>query len=324
MKPLKPHANVTPSDTSPLKKAGPLKKVGFGVSGPLGARWFSNTHVQHLLENAIASGIHHFDTAPFYGNGLAEARLGKALASHRQTPMTVSTKTGTQFDKTGRVRKDFSKDAIRADIESSLQRLNIPHLDIVYLHGPDKANTIDGLEYLRALRAEGLCRRIGVCSEGPLIDLAIKEGADAIMARFNFLNHTHRAVFETAQQKGVHITAISPLAQALYSNNFAKAKGLSDLWRIARALLKNRSDLIAARRLRRHVKHTPISVLKNHTITQAALQYVLDTPFVDIGCFTTSKPAHLETAIAAARTPLTQEQRCYLDELRINALAAEQ
>ncbi len=307
------YAKDTPTETVNGER---LSKLGFGVSGPLAAPWFSDDAVRHLLDMAINGGVRHFDTASFYGDGLGEKRLGSALADYCNETFAISTKTGTRYLSNGKAVKDFSKAAIRADVETSLERLNLSCVDIIYLHGPDRANTIEGLGHLRDLKSEGLCRRIGVCGEGALLDDAIEAGAEALMARFNFLTHIHHDLFTQAHESGVHITAIAPLAQALYVGDFWRIKGLADLWRIARALLKNRTYFAASRRIRHHLKQEPPTILEDRSLLQSALAYVLATPFTDIACMTTSNQAHLVSLLKAAKSPLSDAQRGYLNELR--------
>src|SRR3954449_3235593 len=98
-------------------------------------------------------GIRYFDTAPHYGLGLSERRLGRALAARPRSELVVSTKVGRLLEPvegvegldddgfvvpaTHRRRWDFSRDGIRRSLSASLQRLGLDRVDIVYLHDPD-------------------------------------------------------------------------------------------------------------------------------------------------------------------------------------------
>ncbi|WP_309094330.1 aldo/keto reductase [Streptomyces sp.] len=132
------------------------------------------------VEAAWQRGIRYFDTAPHYGLGLSERRLGAALRDHPRDHYTISTKVGRRLepaDGTGddlangfavpathRRVWDFSADGIRRTLESSLERLGLDRVDVVYLHDPDEhaeAAFREGYPALEKLRAEGVVGAIG-------------------------------------------------------------------------------------------------------------------------------------------------------------------
>lgn len=138
-----------------------------------------------VLDEAWLRGIRLFDTAPHYGLGLSERRLGEFLAGRPRAGFEVSTKVGRRLvpvaDPDGAlddegfvvpadVRRiwDFSAAGIRQTLEASLERLGLDHVDTVYLHDPERWNLQEaldqGLPALRGLQAEGLVRRVGVGS----------------------------------------------------------------------------------------------------------------------------------------------------------------
>ncbi|QHC61044.1 aldo/keto reductase [Rathayibacter sp. VKM Ac-2760] len=134
------------------------------------------------VHRALARGIRTYDTAPHYGLGLSEHRLGAALAGAPRETVVVSTKVGRlleprsapvgTLDDEGfavpavlRRRRDYSRDGVLRSIEASLQRLALDRLDIVYVHDPDDhiEETLDAaLPALIALREEGVIGAVGV------------------------------------------------------------------------------------------------------------------------------------------------------------------
>jgi D-threo-aldose 1-dehydrogenase len=140
-----------------------------------------------VLDAAWESGIRYFDTAPHYGLGLSERRLGSFLATKPRADYVVSTKVGrllrpspetagrlddaNQFAVPASVRRvwDFSADGIRASLEESLERLGLSDVDVLYLHDPDEheltADLSTGVPALAALRDEGLVTSIGIGSK---------------------------------------------------------------------------------------------------------------------------------------------------------------
>jgi D-threo-aldose 1-dehydrogenase len=142
-----------------------------------------------LLGAAWDGGIRWFDTAPHYGLGLSESRLGAFLAGRLREEFVVSTKVGKllvpspetagRWDDQGfavpadrRRVWDFSPAGVRASLAGSLQRLGLDRVDIALLHDPDEQEAAavgpaitSGLAALAALRAEGTVDMIGIGSK---------------------------------------------------------------------------------------------------------------------------------------------------------------
>ncbi|MGW4086166.1 aldo/keto reductase [Streptomyces sp. NPDC004822] len=127
------------------------------------------------------AGIRYFDTAPHYGLGLSERRLGAALRPYPRDAYTISTKVGRRLEPvpgaTGddladgfavpadrRRVWDFSADGVRRTLEASLERLGLDRVDVVYLHDPDDHGEQafrEGYPALEKLRSEGVVGAIG-------------------------------------------------------------------------------------------------------------------------------------------------------------------
>jgi D-threo-aldose 1-dehydrogenase len=127
-----------------------IGRLGFGAA-PLGNmfRDISEEEAAATVQSAWDQGIRYFDTAPIYGAGLSEHRLGKALAHVSRDEYTLSTKVGRlisdELDTDSRsgpfshglknkILTDYSGDATLRSIEASLKRLNTDRLDIVFVH----------------------------------------------------------------------------------------------------------------------------------------------------------------------------------------------
>jgi len=132
-------------------RANPL---GFG-GAPLGNlfRTVAEDDAIALVRHARASGIGYFDTAPHYGNGRSEIRIGRALAGLARDEYLLSSKVGRLLvpdrgaprEQNGyvdvlpyRQRWDYSRSGTLRSIEESLQRLGVSRLDIVYIHDIDR------------------------------------------------------------------------------------------------------------------------------------------------------------------------------------------
>lgn len=131
-----------------------VTRLGFGaaVIGGLFAA-VSDEQAQAALQEAWDQGIRYFDTSPHYGAGLSEIRLGTFLRDKPRDSFTISTKVGRRLEPwTGpealethgfvdalpntRIL-DFSRDGVLHQIDTSLDRLGLDHIDILYVHDPD-------------------------------------------------------------------------------------------------------------------------------------------------------------------------------------------
>ncbi len=163
-----------------------VTRLGFGAAG-IGnhLRAVTDDEARALLEAAWDSGIRHFDTAPHYGLGLAERRVGAFLATKPRDQYVVSTKVGRLLDPNpgahGRLDEedfvvpadlrrtwDFTEAGVRRSLDESLTRLGLDNVDVLYVHDPERwhlQQALDeGLAALRRLRAEGVVATIGVAS----------------------------------------------------------------------------------------------------------------------------------------------------------------
>jgi D-threo-aldose 1-dehydrogenase len=182
-----------------------LPRIGIGT-GALGHLFtaVSDNQAEATLEHAYDAGIRFFDTAPLYGAGLAERRLGRVLRSKRREEFVISTKVGRLVDAegpTGSWHFDFSYDGIMRSFEASLKRLGLDRVDILYLHDPethmDEA-TDSGVRALRQLRDEGMIAAFGVGMNkaDTLVRIAETTDIDCLLVanRFTLLDRTAEAV----------------------------------------------------------------------------------------------------------------------------------
>ncbi|WP_369032190.1 aldo/keto reductase [Streptomyces adonidis] len=159
----------------------PVSGLGFGgaVIGNLFTE-VTDEQAHAAVTAAWESGIRYFDTAPHYGLGLSERRLGQALSAHPRAEYTVSTKVGRRLEPaqgggddlangfavpaTLHRVWDFSADGVRRTLEASLERLGLDRVDVVYLHDPDdhaEQAFHEGYPALEKLRSEGVVGAIG-------------------------------------------------------------------------------------------------------------------------------------------------------------------
>jgi D-threo-aldose 1-dehydrogenase len=165
-------------------------------------REVADADARSTVDTAWELGLRYFDTAPHYGLGLSERRLGAVLASRPRGSYVLSSKVGRILEPVGvvdglddqgfvvpathRRRWDFSREGIRRSLEESLARLGLERLDIVYLHDPDEHWTdvlATGYAALEELRADGIVGAIGagMNQSAMLADLVRETDVDVVM-----------------------------------------------------------------------------------------------------------------------------------------------
>ena len=169
-----------------------VTRLGLGT-GSLGNlyRRVSDVDAHEAVRAAWNAGIRYFDTAPLYGSGLAETRLGHALGELPREQLVVSTKVGRVLEAGGQPdavfvgapmlepRFDFSREGVLRSLAESLSRLRVDAIDIAYVHDPDDhfKEAIDiALPTLIDLRNQGAIRAVGVgMNHAPLLLRFLKE-----------------------------------------------------------------------------------------------------------------------------------------------------
>ena len=169
---------MDPSATRQLGRTGlALSPLGIG-SAPLGDLWerIPESRAEATLAAAWAGGVRYFDTAPWYGNTLAEHRVGHFLRQQPRGSFAISTKVGRVYARPVdpddvapgiwagglpfALRFDYGYDGVMRSYEDSLQRLGLPRVDLLVIHDLDRGYQGDEAGVERCFRQlEGGGRR---------------------------------------------------------------------------------------------------------------------------------------------------------------------
>mgnify|MGYP000149637465 CR=1 FL=1 len=193
--------------------------------------------VQQLLERAWSDGCRSFDTAPHYGHGLSEHRVGQGLRAHPRDSYRLSSKVGRLLTPCQQVPReqhayvdglpfmqhwDYSAAGIQRSVEDSLQRLGLARLDTAYVHDCDAAThgadaprvlrqvLDETLPALRRLQCEGLVGEVGlgVNDHQVVLDVLRHADLDALLlaGRYTLLDHSALpALLPECQRRGVRV-----------------------------------------------------------------------------------------------------------------------
>ena len=289
----------------PLGSTGlDVSEIGFGAASWWGKSAFDERQAIALVHAAIDGGVTFFDTGSSYSAGEAEPRLGRALKGRDASRLMVATKAGTFHSGGGRIRRDFSPQAVTASAERSLRNLGLDVVPLLQLHGPAISELNDDLlAALSHLKGRGLVRALGLNSFDPaVIDHALGMAAfDVVMVDYNVLRPEREPLIARAAAAGRGVLAGMALAMGHTGLQVAKIRGARDLWYAARALAHHRADIIKGARLG-FLNH-----VGGMTGAQAALAYVLSNPDVACAVVGATRMPHLLDDIAASGMTLSPD-----------------
>lgn len=245
---------------------------------------------RRTVARALERGLCYLDTAPHYGLGLSERRLGRALEGVPRDSFQISTKVGRLlsplapgetepphgFVTTAPLKRswDFSRDGVLRSLEDSLQRLGLDRVDILYLHDPDAFESevyATGYPTLAQLRAEGVVGAIGAgMNQAEMLTRLVRRlDLDLVLVagRYSLLDQSALTeLLPTCQARGVEVVVGAPFNGGLLA---APRPGATYDYRRATPEL-----VVRATRMR--------DVCTRHgvTLTAAALQFPLGHPAV--------------------------------------------
>ncbi|GAB4054642.1 aldo/keto reductase [Catellatospora paridis] len=233
--------------TRPLGRTGlSVTTLGFGASG-IGNMGYARPDLDaaQAVGAAWEAGIRLFDTAPHYGLGLSEQRLGEALRAYPRDAYLLSTKVGRLlrphpaptgsdlaaggFDVPDDLIRvwDFSADGVARSIEESLARLGVDRIDIVYVHDPDDAvddAVSQAIPALTALRDQGVIGAVGVGMnqwQAPL-RMVRETDLDVVMlaGRYTLLDRSGEQLLDECAGRGVAVVAAAPFNSGILARSW--------------------------------------------------------------------------------------------------------
>ncbi len=189
------------------------------------------------IQHGYQAGIRYFDTAPIYGLGRSERRIGSALAGVPRDQFVVSTKVGRlltpSVGHTGttepEISFDWSRDGVKRSLDESLQRLNMDHVDIALLHGPQdfyEESIREAYPALADLRAQGVIAAIGAGMNDWETPTRFAREADfdcfLVAGRYTLLDQSALDEFlPLCQEKGISVILGGPYNSGILASDLS-------------------------------------------------------------------------------------------------------
>ncbi len=296
-------------------------KLGFG-GAPIAGLYapVDRAAAMSALDAAQIAGMTHIDTAPLYGHGLGETRIGEWLALQSDAKTTLSTKVGrlltpgtgepaddafidaASFD----VRFDYSAYGIEQSFAASCDRLGVDRVDTLLLHDIGAAThgaaapavfaqaINEALPAMRRLQREGRVRRIGLGVNEWQVAAAVLDCVDLdvilLAGRYTLLDRSGAALLDLARGRGVEIWVAGVF------NSGMLAGGETFDYRPASNDLRQHRDRLMA-----------ISARYGLPLTAAAIQFAARHPAVTLTIIGLRSPAEVAAAVADAHLTISDD-----------------
>jgi aryl-alcohol dehydrogenase-like predicted oxidoreductase len=212
-----------------------------------GWKGMSEEDAIQLVKKSLEYGINFFDTAPNYGHGSGEERLGKALKGVERSKIVINTK----FGHTDSGMTNYNSNYIRESLEGSLKRLQVDYVDSLIIHSPPSeyldGNNNDHYEILERLIQEGKIRAYGASLdtyEEMKLFMTTTNGK-VIEPFFNILHQDASRGFDTAIENEVAIIVKIPLDSGWLSGKYNAETTFNDIRsRWSRSDIQTRAHLV--------------------------------------------------------------------------------
>jgi aryl-alcohol dehydrogenase-like predicted oxidoreductase len=263
-----------------------ISRIAFGCMS-LGD---DHTENERILHRAVELGINFFDTADLYAKGMNETMVGKALKPYRQN-VYIASKVGNQWRADGsgwdwNPRKEY----ILEQVEGSLQRLQVDHIDLYQLHGGTIDDPIDEtIEAFELLKQQGKISHYGISSIRPNVIRAYVKRSNivSVMMQYSLLDRRpEETCLPLLQENNISVLARGAVAQGLLINKPAKAY-----------LNYSPQEVEQAAAAVKAVSGN------ERNAAQTALRYVLQHPAIAAAVAGIRTMQQLEEAVAAIQTP---------------------
>ncbi|WP_374008115.1 aldo/keto reductase [Leifsonia sp. LS-T14] len=325
-----------PGGTRPFGRGGlAVGPIGYG-SAALGNLFSARPEDiwPRIVPAASEAGIRYFDSAPHYGLGLAEERLGAGLRDLPRDEYILSTKVGRVIEPnpdhrpgetdianlfdvpaTRRRRRDYSRDGVLRSVEDSLNRLGVDRIDVLFVHDPDEfeREALEGaFPALEELRSQGVIRSYGAgMNQTAMLTRFVREtDLDIVMCanRYTLLDPSaERDLLPAALERGVSVAVAAVFNSGILATERPAADATFEYAASSPQLIE-RVERIA-------------DVAERHgaTVPQLAVQFPLRHRAVSTVVLGADTPEQIERNARLADSPVPDE---VWDELSAEGLLA--
>ena len=287
-----------------IKKSPLVSEIGLGawqLGENSGWKSMSEKEAIDMVYKSIELGVNFFDTAPNYGHGTSELRLGKALKNFDRSKIVINTK----FGHTASGQTNYNSNYIRESLEGSLKRLQVDYIDSLIIHNPPfeylDGNNNPHYEILERLMDEGKINAYGA-SLDTYNDMKLfmdTTNCSVIEAFFNILHQDAALAFSLAQKKDVGIIVKIPLDSGWLSGKYNAESIFNDIrnrW--------SKIDVLTRNNLIKKVKNI---IDQENNLAQSAISFCLAYDAVSTVIPGNTTITQLKSNLESANKPISKE-----------------
>jgi 1-deoxyxylulose-5-phosphate synthase len=273
-----------------------------------------------IIKHALEQGINFFDTANIYSDGTSEEIVGRALKDFAsRDEVVVATKVWARM-RPGPNGQGLSRRAIMSEIDHSLRRLGMDHVDLYQIHRTDPNTPIEEtMEALHDVVKAGKARYIGASNMAAweftrALYVAELNGWTRFVTMQDHVNllyrEEEREMLPLCRAEGIGVIPWSPLARGRLTRDWDETTERQETDLFGKTLYVQAVD--ADRRVVERV--AKIAQGRGVPRAQVALAWLLQKPGITAPIVGASKPGHLDDAVAALSVKLTAEEVSSLEE----------
>jgi aryl-alcohol dehydrogenase (NADP+) len=270
-----------------------------------------------LIKRALEFGVTFFDTANVYSDGSSEEILGRAVKDFaRREDVVIATKVHGRM-RPGPYGAGLSRKSIMAEIDASLTRLGTDYVDLYQIHRWDPDAPIEEtLEALHDVVKAGKARYLGASSMAAwqfaqALYLADLHGWTRFVSMQNHYNllyrEEEREMFPLCLDQGIGVLPWSPLARGRLTRDWEEGSARNETDPFSRSLYVD-ADREVVRRV------ASVASQRGVSRAQVALAWVVSRPGVTAPIIGTTRPEHLDDAVAAPDLHLSDDELTQIEE----------
>jgi len=276
-----------------------------------------------IIHHAIDDGINFIDTANIYAKGESERIVGKAIRDRRDR-VVLATKVKVAVGE-GPNDSGSSRYHILREVDNSLRRLGVDHIDLYYLHQYDRHTPLEeSLRTLDDLVRQGKVRYIGcsnfyayqVCEGLWIADRRGLERFSCIQPLYNMVNRDPEVeLFPMCQVHGVGVVVYSPLARGVLTGKYRAGEKLPEGSRAARGDTRIQQTELREDSFRVAQELARLAEQKGVPLSQLAFAWVLANPLVTSAIIGPRTMEQYEDYVKALACKISAEDEAFVDRL---------
>ncbi len=295
--------------------------MSFGVPGRGNHSWsLDEEQSRPFIKRALEGGINFFDTANVYSDGTSEEIVGRALKDFAsRDDVVVATKVNGRM-RAGPNGAGLSRRAIMTEIDASLRRLGMDHVDLYQIHRWDYTTPIEEtLEALHDVVKAGKARYIGASSMhawqfAQALAIADRHGWTRFVSMQNFVNllyrEEEREMLPLCSAEGIGVIPWSPLARGRLTRDWDDTSARSETDEFGKSLYAKSAD--ADRKVVGSVAE--VASARGIPRAQVALAWLLSKAVITAPIVGATKVEHVDDALAAVGLKLSTDEITALEE----------